>query len=183
MKRCAPRQEGKLSSFATVMLFGLLVTGAITAFAQDNTGTDKLAEISKQHLNTAYETVFITRISRTYSQVVPGLAARAKVKFTEKYPVLGADISKAVDEVALSLVERQGELDLLIARSWAEQFSEVELKEISAFYATPTGSKLAKANRKLIETGFDVAEAWSAKMARELIAKVQLKLKSQGHKL
>lgn len=156
------------------------VTDKVRAQGSQPIETD---EITQAHLNLAYEAVFITRTSRAYNEILPNLARRAKAELSKKYPNLENDINRAVDETAIKLAERQGELDLAISRRWAKRFSESELREISAFYATPAGTKLAKNNTELIASGLDEARKWGAEMGGHLIAEVQLKLKASGHKL
>lgn len=140
-------------------------------------------EIGVRHLNLAYETVYISRVTRAYNAIVPNLARRTKAQLAEKYPHLEKDIARIVDETASGYAERQGELDLRIARSWAREFSESELKEISAFYATPTGTRLAKRNTVLIAAGLEAAREWGAEIGAEMVADVLRKLKIEGHEL
>lgn len=169
------------------LLMSLLGFSAVSsAMAQDansNAKPPQKPEISQRHLNIAFETVFISRTSRAYGEVLPNLARRVKARLFERKPDLKQPIEQAVDEVALALADRQGELDLLIARSWAERFSEQELRDISAFYATPTGTKLAKANTELIAAGLDIARQWGQQMGAEMVRAVTEKLKKQGHQL
>lgn len=165
-------------------LFLIMVAPNATAQEDQQTqSTPTKPEISQRHLNVAYETVFITRTSRAYNEVLPNLARRVKARLSERYPDLEKPISNTVDEVALALTEHQGELDLMIARSWAERFSEAELRDISAFYATPTGAKLAKANTELIAAGLDIAQQWGERMGIRMLRTVTEKLQNQGHKL
>lgn len=171
-----------MNRLLALFLFGRLFVGVSCALAQ-SADTAASLTITSRHLNVAYETVFITRTSRAYNEVLPNLARRAKEKLIERYPALEPDIVLAVDEVALSLAAQQGELDLLIARSWAEKFSEDELREISAFYATPTGTKLAKTNTELIAAGLDIARQWGVNVGVTLVTQVQERLKALGHKL
>ncbi|MEP3525693.1 MAG: DUF2059 domain-containing protein [Hyphomicrobiales bacterium] len=171
----------------TIFYGGLLVLMAIVGGADQlraqGSQSIETDEITQEHLNLAYEAVFITRASRAYNEIVPNLARRAKAELSEKYPDLENEINRAVDETAIKLAARQGELDLAISRRWAKRFSKSELREISAFYATPAGTKLAKKNTELIASGLDEARKWGAEIGGHLIAEVQLKLKASGHKL
>lgn len=166
-----------------VLTFVAATNSAVAQDADNNAEQSQKPEIEQRHLNIAFETVFITRTSRAYGEVLPNLARRVKARLVERSPKLKEQIERAVDEVALTLVERQGELDLLIARSWAERFSIQELRDISAFYATPTGTKLAKANTELIATGLDIAREWGQQMGIEMVQVVTENLKKQGHEL
>ncbi|MEM8837908.1 MAG: DUF2059 domain-containing protein [Pseudomonadota bacterium] len=138
-------------------------------------------QFAQSHLDAAHEAVFITRTSRAYNEVIPLLAERARAHMVERRPDLKDDIEEAIGEAALNLVERQGELDLLIARSWAARFSEEELRDITAFFATPTGSKLARMNTELIAVGLEIARLWGAERGEEMIELVRQNLKEKGH--
>ena len=165
-------------------VFVLLISvGAPNQALSQALETDEAEKITRAHLNLAYEAVFITRTSRAYNEVLPNLARRAKAQLIEKYPNLENDINQAVDESAIKLAERQRELDLAISRNWAKRFSESELREISAFYATHAGTKLAKQNTELIAIGLEEARKWGAEIGNDLILDVRQKLQASGHKL
>lgn len=166
-----------------VILFLMFLSAPVCAKAQGAATVPDRSVISEAHLQRAYETVLITRASSAYRKVIPNLVRRAKEQLIQKYPHLRAEIIKTVDDVALSLIDRQSELDVRIARSWAERFSEGELREISAFYATPTGSKLAKQNTSLIAAALDSARAWGGEIGAALVTGVQERLTAQGHQL
>jgi len=170
-----------------VVFWGMVgVLSAPVAYGQTPEPTQQTTpkkEISQRHLNIAFETVFISRTTRAFSEVLPNLARRVKARLIKSYPKLEQPIIDAVDDVAFTLANRQGELDQLIARQWAERFSEQELRDISAFYATPTGTKLAKTNTALIAAGLDIARDWGQQMGSEMVSAVTERLKKQGHKL
>lgn len=135
------------------------------------------------HLRVAYETVFVSRTTRAYNEVLPNLARRAKSRLIDANPDLKGPIEEEVDAVALKLAERQAELDLDIARAWADRFTIEELREISAFFATPTGTKFAKSNTELIAAGLDAARRWGSKMGEELILNVEARLRERGFEI
>ncbi len=151
------------------------------ADAEEEGGMKK--QITRYHLNAAYEAVFISRASRAYNEIIPNLAKRIKHQLSVKYPDLQQDINRVVDDVSLKLVDKQTELDLHIAKGWAERFNIAELREITAFYASPVGSKLAKSNTELIAFSLDEARKWGAIIGREMVGQVQEKLKKQGFDL
>lgn len=154
-------------------------------FAQNSpqNGANQAQEFSEKHLKLAYQAVFITRTSRAYNEVIPNLVRRAKAQLVEKYPKLEREINQVIEESALKLAERQDELDLAISRNWAARYSEAELREITDFYATPTGTKLARQNTELIAAGLEEARKWGALIGRDMIDDVVKKLEAAGHQL
>lgn len=170
-------------SLKIILCINMLVLSSYALATELRTQSVKTHEVTQSHLKSAYQAVFISRTSRAYNEIVPNLARRAKDQLIEQYPDLKNDISRIVDDVALQLADRQAELDLAISRNWAQRFSERELKEISAFYATPIGTKLAKQNTELIAAGLEEARKWGAEIGHDLIVGVREKLKASGHKL
>lgn len=164
-------------------LFFLIHAGNAGAGTDAPIPADAQEKITEAHLERALQAVFISRTLRAFDEVLPNLVRRTKGQLIEQYPNLKAEIIDAVDAVALKLAERQTELDLVIARRWAGRFSIEELREITAFYATPTGTKFAKQNVELIAEELDAARMWGAEIGRELLSQVQQKLKAEGHDL
>jgi hypothetical protein len=77
-------------------------------------------------------------------------------------------ISATVDEEALKIVPRRGDLEREAAQIYAKSFTKDELTAIADFYNSPAG-------RKLIETGPLVtrelvksADIWASGVARDL---------------
>ena len=68
---------------------------------------------------------------------------------------------------------RLDELDAEIATLYFERFSLQELEEITAFYGTPAGRKMAKEGPELVEASAKVGAAWGEQVALEVLEKMQ----------
>jgi hypothetical protein len=80
-------------------------------------------------------------------------------------------------------VARRGEIHTEIARAYAAQFTEPELRQILAFYKTPLGKKLIDAEPKAIDGAAKRVDAWSAKFADEVMNQMRAELRKKGHPL
>ncbi len=69
----------------------------------------------------------------------------------------------------------------MLARTYAAQFSEAELKELIAFYGTPVGKKLVERRQVILDGGMRGVQTWSAKLAREIETKVREEMKKRGY--
>jgi hypothetical protein len=68
-----------------------------------------------------------------------------------------------------------------IARAYASQFTEPELKQIAAFYKTPLGKKLIVAEPKALDEATKRVDSWATKFADEVMAKMRGELRKKGH--
>jgi hypothetical protein len=75
---------------------------------------------------------------------------------------------------------RRVELRQTLARTYAQHFTEQELKDAIAFYRTPLGKKLVTEEPKAMEETMKSADAWSRKFAEEVVAKLRAELKKKG---
>ncbi|MCH4823751.1 DUF2059 domain-containing protein [Gramella lutea] len=68
------------------------------------------------------------------------------------------------------LAESRGGLYKKLASVYIENFTEQELDEILAFYATPIGEKMIKVTPELTKKGMEIGQAWGAEL-QPLMAK------------
>jgi hypothetical protein len=66
---------------------------------------------------------------------------------------------------------------------YATSFSEQELKEILAFYKTPSGKKLLTEQPKMVDDSMKFAQDWANKLSDQVVAKMRDELKKRGHAL
>ena len=94
------------------------------------------------------------------------------------------NISRAIEQVAAKMMTdlqgRKVELQQQLARAYAENFTEQEMKEAFAFYSTPLGRKLITTEPKAMEDAMKSADAWSRTFAEEVVAKMREELRKQG---
>jgi hypothetical protein len=70
-----------------------------------------------------------------------------------------------------------------MARLYATRFTEAELKEVLAFYTSPTGKKLLVEQPQVAELGLKFAQDWANKLSDEVVGKMRDELKKRGHAL
>ena len=81
------------------------------------------------------------------------------------------------------LQPRFGEISNEVAVLYAKNFTEQELKDILAFYKTPAGQKLLKAQPNIIASSMDFARNWANKLSEEVVVKMREEMKKKGHNL
>ncbi len=174
----------RLLAASFVMLAALLC--AAPGFAQDATapaagGDNALQDImtmkfSDKSLALAQKLVELTRINRTFDELLPNIADKAKNQFIRANPQMQLGIISVVDKVAVQLVSRRPELDNYLARVWASGFTDAEMQDLIDFYSTDTGKKYANILPKVLAVQTAAADAWAKSVAAELNQKVKAQL-------
>ncbi len=160
----------KFAAFGRVAAAALIVTGF--GFAS----VSKAAEVTDEQLKAAYAAIKATGATVPFDSILPNIAEQLKANFIQASPNYQDIISSTVDDDALALAGRRGDLEKEAATIYAKTFTTDELNTIANFFSSDVGKKFLKdvplANREL----FKAADIWSAGIQRDLS-------KSSGDKL
>jgi uncharacterized protein len=148
---------GRFASIAVIA--GSLMLGAVSAKAQD---------VPAEHMDAARDAIAALGVTNRFDAILPSIMDRLTAQLIQAYPNLQDVISAKVEQEALKLAARRGDLEREAALVYAKAFTPDELKQITAFYGSEAGKKLLKdgpiATRELLKA----ADIWSAGIARDL---------------
>ncbi len=148
-------------------LFTLLLAGS-TAFA-----TIAVAqEVSPSHVSAARKALTATKATDSFDSILLTTSTNLKNNLTSNNPNLAEKIAEIVDEEAIALAARRGDLEQEAARLFANSFSEEELNTISTFFSSTAGQKYLDNTPILARELGKAARVWAAGIARDLNAKV-----------
>ncbi len=137
-------------------------------------------EISESHLAAARAAVAASQSTRTLDGILPDIADRAKQQLIANQPDQAEKISNIVDEVALSLASRRGDLEVEVAHGYARIFNEDELKVITDFYKSEAGKKLISETPVVARMIEQSARVWQTGIQRDLQQEIAKKMKDAG---
>lgn len=132
---------------------------------------------------TAKEIVAITGATTLFNPLIPGVVEQAKLLFLQQNPALSKDLNEISAKLRNDLAPRFQELVNDVAKNYAISFTEQELKDILAFYKTPSGAKLISAQPKVVDASLKFAQTWANTLSEQVIAKMRDELKKKGHAL
>jgi uncharacterized protein len=132
---------------------------------------------------TAKELITTTGATTLFSPLIAGVVEQAKLLFLQQNPALGKDLNEVASQMRTDLQPRFVELTDEVARLYATNFTEQELKDVVAFYKTPAGKKLLVQQPKIIDSSMKFAQEWANKLSDQVIAKMREELKKRGHAL
>ena len=125
-------------------------------------------DIDEAHLAAARDAVGAIRATQQFDNILLAAALNLKSQLIQTNPDLQDIISATVDETALSLAGRRGDLEDEAARVYAAYFSEEELRSIADFYASTAGQKLLAEGPKATRDVLRAADIWGRGIARDL---------------
>jgi hypothetical protein len=138
---------------------------------------------SAASIATAKELIAATGATTMFNPLIPGVIEQAKLLYLQQNPALGPDLNVVTAKLRNDLQPRFAEITNEVALLYAKTFSEQELKEILAFYKTPTGQKLLKTQPTVISSSMDFARNWANRLSEEVVAKIREEMKKKGHNL
>lgn len=139
-------------------------TLALLAVAQPAAAQD----VADSHLAAARSAISALHATAEFDLILPRAAQALKTEMIQKNPDMQAVIIEVVDQTALSLAARRGDLEREAALVYARVFSEQELSEIAAFYQTDTGKKLLADGTIVMREVLQAADIWQRGIARDL---------------
>ncbi len=132
-------------------------------------------------MQAALAAVASTKTARGFDNVLPLLSERTQNQLIRLRPDLHQQIADVVESVALKLAARRADLDNDVARIWAKNFSEDELKQITAFFESPLGQKYLNVGPQVVTDSLQAVKGWSDRVGAELLDKSKEELKKQGY--
>jgi hypothetical protein len=132
---------------------------------------------------TAGEIVKLSGAATLFNTLVPGVIEQSKILFLQQNPGLAGDLNEIGNRMRVELGPRLNELNLEVAKIYAEQFTEQELKDLLAFYNSPVGKKFVASQENVVNSSLKLAQEWANKLSDEVTAKMRDELKKKGHAL
>lgn len=152
----APRTRRLVVAFGAL---ALAATATLPASAQDVTDT---------HLAAARAVLTALHATDEFDIILPGAAQALKSELIQKNPDLQETIIEVVDQTAITLAARRGDLEREAATVYARAFSEGELNEIATFYNSAAGKKLLSEGINVTREVLRAADIWQVGIARDL---------------
>ncbi len=149
----------KIRILTLVASFALLGGVPISASAQD---------LSESHLQAARDAVFLSDITVPFQVLLPRMAEQLKASLISSSPDERDKANLLVDTHVLALEPRFRDLEEEAARIFANNFSEIELKEISTFFGSTTGRKYLDTNAIRAGEVGAAAKVWDSYVTTEL---------------
>lgn len=137
-------------------------------------------EISEAHMKAARAAVAAIGATSEFDTILPNASRALKEQMVQQNPNLSDLIDKTVNEKALAMTARYGDLEKEAATAYAKVFSEADLNAIATFYTSEAGKKLLSDGPIVTRELLQAAQIWQTGIARDLATQVAEVLAAQG---
>jgi len=136
-------------------------------------------ELSESHRQAARAAIDALGATDQFDVILPGAAEQLKSALIRATPNFNEEISATVDDVAVSLAARRGDLEREAAEIYARNFTEEELNAITEFYTSPAGVKLLENGITVTQELMRSAEIWAGGISRDLAVETDAALEER----
>jgi uncharacterized protein len=135
------------------------------------------------HMTAARDYIEAKGAAAAFEGAIPALIDQVRGNFLQTNPDLGKQLGEVSTALKAEFATRRAELVTLLARAYSTRFTEAELKEATAFLRSPVGRKLVTDEPAVLEDAFTRMQAWSNKLADDVIVRMRAEMKKRGFTL
>lgn len=111
---------------------------------------------------------------------MPGLVQRTKDVLLQSNLNYQKDLNEVAIKVAKDLAGREQEIGEQMAKIYASEFTEQELKDLAAFYKSPLGIKVIAQEPAAFNASRQYMDQWAQKFSEEINGKFRAEMKARG---
>jgi hypothetical protein len=141
------------------------------------------AQPSPAAIAAAKEILAMKHASAMYANAVPNMVERTKETLIASNLNYQKDLNEVAPIVAKTLAGREQEIGDGMAKAFAAEFTEQELKDLVTFYKSPLGQKLLNAEPKAIQDSMAFMNQWAQQFAEVVNGEFRSEMRKRGKQI
>ena len=174
----------KFSTFlsAAGLALGLALTGPAVAQQPKAPAAPApaLKEATPAAIAAAKEILAMKNANAMYANAVPNLVEQTKNTLMQSNLNYQKDLNEVALIVAKNLAGREKEIGEGMAKIYANEFTEQELKDLVTFYKSPLGQKLLTNEPRAIQFSMSYMNQWAQAFAETINGQFRAEMKKRG---
>ena len=164
---------------AAGLVLGVALSG-VPAGAQQAPGAKPASPAA---VAAAKEILTMKNASAMYSAAVPNIVQQTKDQLMQSNLNYQKDLNEVAVVVAQKLAGREKEIGEGMAKVYAGEFTEQELKDLVSFYKTPLGQKLLATEPKAIQMSMTYMNQWAQQFAETVNGEFRAEMRKRGKEI
>ena len=164
---------------AAGLALGLALAG-VPAGAQQ---APSLKPASPAAIAAAKEILTMKNASAMYANAVPNIVQQTKDALLQSNLNYQKDLNEVAVVVAQSLAGREKEIGEGMAKVYASEFTEQELKDLVTFYKSPLGQKLLSTEPRAIQFSMSYMNQWAQNFAETVNGQFRAEMRKRGKEI
>jgi uncharacterized protein len=161
---------------AAGLVLGLALT-AVPAGAQESKPASPAA------IAAAKEILAMKNANAMYASAVPNIVQQTKDQLLQTNLNYQKDLNEVAVIVAQKLAGREKEIGEGMAKIYAGEFTEQELKELVTFYKSPLGQKLLSTEPRAIQMSMGYMNQWAQTFAEVVNGEFRAEMRKRGKQI
>ena len=162
---------------AAGLAFGLALTG-VPAGAQQQ--PPPLKDASPAAIASAKEILAMKKASAMYASAVPNIVQQTKDGLLQSNLIYQKDLNEVAVIVAQKFAGHEQEIGEGMAKVYANEFTEQELKDLVTFYKSPLGQKLLASEPRAIQFSMSYMNQWAQAFSAVVSGAFHEEMKKRG---
>ena len=138
--------------------------------------------LTDSHIALARELAIVSGVTAALDRILPQFAAQIR-RGTVTRPELSKDLDQVLDAMKPELEQQKQEMITTTARLYANALSEAELKDIVAFFKTPSGRKYLDITPRTLDQVATETQRWAERLGQNVMNRVRTEMEKRGHQL
>jgi uncharacterized protein len=164
---------------AAGLALGLALTGAPAGAQQPPAAKPA----SPAAIAAAREILTMKNASAMYSSAVPNIVQQTKDQLMQSNLNYQKDLNEVAVIVAQKLAGREKEIGEGMAKVYAGEFTEQELKDLVTFYKSPLGQKLLSTEPKAIQFSMSYMNQWAQAFSETVNGEFRAEMRKRGKEI
>ena len=162
----------------------LLIVGLVVAsLVQAGPGRAQAPAPNPESLAAAKELITVMRLTDQLKTLLPIIMQGLKPAIVQNRPAVEKDYDALLPLMLGAVNARTGSYVEEVAVIYARAFTAGELRDITAFYRTPTGTKMLEKLPSLMQDSVQVGQRFGQGLAVELEGRIKDELRKKGHNI
>jgi hypothetical protein len=142
-----------------------------------------LKPASPAALAAAKEILMMKNANAMYANAVPNIVDQTKNALIQSNLNYQRDLNEVAVIIAKNLAGKEQEIGDGMAKIYANEFTEQELKDLVVFYKTPLGQKLLATEPRAIQFSMSYMNQWGQIFAQTVDAQFRAEMKKRGKEI
>jgi len=165
---------------AAALALGLALT-IVPAGAQQK--APPLKEASPAAIAAAKEILSMKNAGAMYASAVPNIVQQTKDQLMQSNLNYQKDLNEVAVVIAQKLAGREKEIGEGMAKVYANEFSEQELKDLVTFYKSPLGQKLLSTEPRAIQFSMSYMNQWAQAFSEAVNGEFRAEMRKRGKEI
>jgi len=168
---------------AASLALALAVAGVPAVAQQAPAAPPPLKQAPPAAIAAAKEILAMKNAAAMYASAVPNIVEQTKNQLLQSNLNYQKDLNEVAVIVAQKLAGREKEIGEGMAKIYANEFTEQELKDLVAFYKSPLGQKLISTEPRAIQFSMSYINQWAQVFAETVNGEFRAEMRKRGKEI